>query len=106
MRLGIVLKYIAVCSCLLYRYPLGLGPITLYVAAHPDVKAFITHGGPRSLEEAMFYEVPIVGLPLVKSRKVFIEQVTKRGAGLVLDPYYLDKDTVKNAITAVVTNPK
>ncbi|XP_021186448.3 UDP-glycosyltransferase UGT5 [Helicoverpa armigera] len=76
------------------------------VLAHPNVKAFITNGGSRSLEEAVFYGVPIIGLPLVKSRKVFINEITKHGAGEILDPYNLDKETVIATINAVASNEK
>lgn len=73
------------------------------ILAHPNVKAFITHGGSCSLQEAIFYEVPIIGFPNVKSRKVFIRQVTKHGAGEILDPSYMDKENVKSVITTVAT---
>nr|ACZ97419.2 UGT34A1 [Zygaena filipendulae] len=76
------------------------------VLAHPNIKAFITHGGLRSLEEAVFYEVPIVGLPLVKSRKTFMGEITKHGAGEILDPYYLEKNMVKTTILAVAGEEK
>ncbi|XP_050551376.1 UDP-glycosyltransferase UGT5-like [Spodoptera frugiperda] len=76
------------------------------VLAHPNVKLFITHGGARSLEEAVFYKVPIIGLPLVKSRKVFINEITRHGAGEILDPYNLDKETVKATITKVASTEK
>lgn len=78
----------------------------LFFLAHPKVKAFITHGGARSLEEALFYEVPIIGFPLVRSRKIFINEITKYGAGEILDTYYMDKDKVKATITAVVNDEK
>ncbi|KAJ8723942.1 hypothetical protein PYW07_007922 [Mythimna separata] len=76
------------------------------VLAHRNIKAFITHGGARSLEEAVFYAVPIVGLPLVKSRRVFINEITRHGAGEILDPHSFDKETVKTTINVVVTNEK
>ncbi|CAH0728329.1 unnamed protein product, partial [Brenthis ino] len=76
------------------------------VLAHPNVKAFITHGGARSLEEALFYEVPLVGLPIVRSRKVFIGEITRFGTGEILDLNYLEKENVKEVITSVITNEK
>lgn len=78
----------------------------LLISAHPNVKAFITSGGGRSLEEAVFYEVPIIGFPLQRSRKNFIAQITKFGAGEIVDPYNLEKETLKAAITEVVKNEK
>lgn len=77
-----------------------------FITAHPNVKAFITNGGMRSLEEAVFYEVPVIGLPIVRSRKVFIQEITRHDAGEVLDVYYLEKDKLKEIISAVVANAK
>ncbi|CAG4953743.1 unnamed protein product [Parnassius apollo] len=76
------------------------------VLAHPNVKAFITHGGARSLEEALYYEVPIIGFPLLKSNKVFINEMTRHGVGEIVDPYYLEKDALKATITAVAGDEK
>ncbi|GBP03901.1 UDP-glucuronosyltransferase 2A3 [Eumeta japonica] len=70
------------------------------------MKAFITSGGARSLEEAVFYGVPIVGLPIVSSRKVFIAQITKYGAGEIMEPNFLKKETVIKTVTAVATQEK
>lgn len=85
---------------------LGVETKQIGFTAHPNVKLFITHGGARSLEEAVFYKVPIIGLPLVKSRKVFINEITRHGAGEILDPYNLDKETVKATITKVASTEK
>lgn len=85
---------------------MDLGVFLFSFLGHPNVKAFITHGGARSLEEAVFYAVPIIGLPLVKSRKVFINEVTRYGAGEILDPYNLEKETVKSTIISVASNEK
>nr|ACN39598.1 UDP-glucosyl transferase [Bombyx mori] len=74
--------------------------------AHKNVRAFITHGGPRSLEEALFYEVPIIGFPLITSRKIFIRELTKYGAGEILDPLHIDKQTLKQVISTVATDEK
>jgi glucuronosyltransferase len=78
--------------------------IDLLFSAHPNVKAFITSGGIRSLEEAVHYSVPIIGFPLLKPRKNFIAQITKFGAGEIVDPYQLDKVALKSIITEVVSN--
>ncbi|KAG6449959.1 UDP-glucosyltransferase 2-like [Manduca sexta] len=76
------------------------------ILAHRNVKAFITHGGQRSLEEALFYEVPIIGLPFVKSRKTFIGEYIKYGVGEIVNPYDMDEETLKTIITAVASDNK
>ncbi|XP_022115659.2 UDP-glycosyltransferase UGT5-like [Pieris rapae] len=76
------------------------------ILAHPNVKAFITHGGARSLEEALFYEVPIIGLPILRSHKVFISEITRHGAGEILDIQSLETETTKKIISDVATNEK
>lgn len=73
---------------------------------HPNLKAIITHGGPRSVEEAIFYGVPIVGLPIVKSRRFLLQQIAKHGAGVVIDPKHLSIASIKKAVTEVVTKNK
>lgn len=78
----------------------------MFFLAHPNIKAFVTHGGPRSLEEALFYQVPIIGLPTIKSRAVFIKEITRYGAGEVLDVNYLDKDKLKEVINAVASRDR
>nr|QBK47162.1 UDP-glycosyltransferase UGT34A8 [Chilo suppressalis] len=74
------------------------------VLAHPNMKAFITSGGSRSLEEAVYYLVPIVGFPLQRARIHFMKQITRFNAGEILDPYDLDKEAMKSIILAVANN--
>ncbi|XP_039757842.1 UDP-glycosyltransferase UGT5-like [Pararge aegeria] len=76
------------------------------ILAHPNLKAFITNGGGRSLEEAVFYGVPIIGLPIVRSRKVFIQEITRYDAGEILDLYHLEKEGLIDVISEVLSNDK
>ena len=74
------------------------------ILAHENVKLFITHGGLGSVNEAMFYGVPIVGVP------VFFDQFgnTKISAieGWAVNVHFedLNEELFGNAINEVLTN--
>lgn len=74
------------------------------ILGHQNIKAFITHGGQRSLEEAIFYGVPVVGIPIVSTNKLGINYITNHGAGATIDPKYMTMDFIKKTVIEVASN--
>ena len=47
--------------------------------AHPNLKAFVTHGGLLSLYEAIYHSTPLVGIPLVNDQKGNMVRAARHG---------------------------
>uniref|UniRef100_A0A1B0CI95 UDP-glucuronosyltransferase n=1 Tax=Lutzomyia longipalpis TaxID=7200 RepID=A0A1B0CI95_LUTLO len=52
------------------------------VLEHPNLALFITHGGLLSVQEAAWYGVPILGIPLFMDQHTNIAKAVSRGLGL------------------------
>ncbi|KAG7160269.1 2-hydroxyacylsphingosine 1-beta-galactosyltransferase-like 3 [Homarus americanus] len=72
------------------------------VLGHERVRAFVTHGGLLSLQEAVYHNVPIVGLPLMSDQHLNVRQAVTLGLGRQLTLETLTEDNLYEAITAVV----
>lgn len=75
------------------------------VLGHKNVRAFVTHGGLLSLQEAVYHNVPVVGLPLMSDQHLNVRQAVTLGLGRQLTVESLSEDAVYDAITAVVEQP-
>ena len=53
--------------------------------AHPNLKVFVTHGGLLSLQEALYHQTPLVGIPLGNDQKPNLLRAEKRGYAVRLD---------------------
>ncbi len=49
------------------------------IAAHPHVKAFITHGGYNSVTEAVYLGVPLIVMPLFDDQYQNSVRIERRG---------------------------
>ncbi|KAK9736938.1 UDP-glucoronosyl and UDP-glucosyl transferase [Popillia japonica] len=56
------------------------------ILAHPNVKAFITHGGLLSLTESVYHGVPVLGIPVFGDQDTNMLNAEIRGFGISL-PY-------------------
>lgn len=74
----------------------------MVVSAHPNVVAFITHGGLLGLSEAVYSGVPIIGVPIFGDQPNNIASIVSLGAGLKLDYATLTKESVLKALKAVI----
>ncbi|GJQ66142.1 hypothetical protein Trydic_g4207 [Trypoxylus dichotomus] len=76
------------------------------ILGHKNVKAFITHGGLRSIEEAIINHVPIVGMPFLADQPFNIAEAVRCGIGLNVNPYRLRKGQLRRAVLEVAENRK
>ncbi|XP_045130363.1 UDP-glycosyltransferase UGT5-like [Portunus trituberculatus] len=75
------------------------------VLGHKNVRAFVTHGGLLSLQEAVYHNVPVVGMPLMSDQHLNVRQAVTLGLGRQLTVESLSEDAVYEAITSVVEEP-
>ncbi|KAJ8918834.1 hypothetical protein NQ315_011120 [Exocentrus adspersus] len=75
------------------------------ILAHPNVVAFITHGGMLSTTEAIHHGVPMVGIPIFADQKMNVALSVKKGLAVHLPLKELSEGTLIAAITEVIRNP-
>ena len=74
----------------------------LEVLEESDV--FITHGGMNSTSEGLYFETPLVVIPMGGDQFVVADQVEKVGAGKVLKKEELSESLLKETIQEVMNN--
>lgn len=78
----------------------------LFVSGHPNVKAFISHGGLLSTTESVYHGVPIVGIPIFGDQKMNIAKAVKQGYAVSLPFQDLNKQSLEEALNEILYNPK
>ncbi|KAK6011045.1 hypothetical protein OSTOST_23881 [Ostertagia ostertagi] len=76
------------------------------ILQHPKTKAFITHGGYNSVQEAIRGGVPLISIPLFGDQPKNARLAEHHGFGLVLNRAELSVSTLTKAIHEVVQNSK
>lgn len=74
--------------------------------AHPNLLAVVTHGGLASTMEAVHYAKPLVGVPFFSDQFQNIQNVVRRGGGLMLDIHHLTEVGVAKALGAVLKDKR
>ena len=74
------------------------------ILAHENVKLFITHGGLGSVTEAMFYGVPIVGIPVFFDQFANTNVAADEGWALNVKFEDLNVEMFNEAIIEVLSN--
>uniref|UniRef100_A0A1Y1KFZ1 Uncharacterized protein n=1 Tax=Photinus pyralis TaxID=7054 RepID=A0A1Y1KFZ1_PHOPY len=75
------------------------------VLKHPNIKLFITQGGLQSMEEAIFEGVPMVGMPVFADQPGNVQKMVRKGFGLYVNIWGLEKGALKQAVVEVIENP-
>jgi MGT family glycosyltransferase len=68
-------------------------------------KAFITHGGMNSTNEALYYGVPLIVIPQGADQPIIGGQVAKIGAGVTLQMQSLTAKQLRDAVEHVLNEP-
>ncbi|KAH8339426.1 hypothetical protein KR074_005355 [Drosophila pseudoananassae] len=72
--------------------------------ASGKVRLFITHGGKGSLSEALYYGVPMLGLPLLGEQRANLHKMQARKWGLTLSTHNLTQFALSKAMSDILTN--
>ncbi|XP_063921443.1 UDP-glucosyltransferase 2-like isoform X1 [Zophobas morio] len=76
------------------------------VLAHPNVRAFITHGGFLSCTESVYYGVPIIGIPVFGDQKYNIAAAVSNGYAVKIDVSELREQKLTWALNEVLNNAR
>ncbi|KAH7718343.1 UGT-63 protein [Aphelenchoides avenae] len=75
------------------------------ILAHPTTKAFLTHGGLKSLREALCTKTPVVLTPIFAEQAYNAKLVLSMGIGTVLNKYYVTKQDIISSVEELIHNP-
>lgn len=66
--------------------------------------AFITVGGMNSVQQALFYGVPVVVIPATGEHKLIAQRVNELGVGIILDKESVTVQCLKRAVDELVSS--
>lgn len=75
------------------------------VLKHPNVRAFITHGGLMGTQEAITCGVPMIGIPLFADQFTNIDAYVARNIALRLDVATITENSMDAALNAILWDP-
>ena len=72
--------------------------------AHPNLKLFVTHGGLLSTQEALYHEVPLVGVPISNDQKPNLMRAQANGYAKMLNLQTMTKNDLLHTIKTALNN--
>ncbi|KAF5292539.1 hypothetical protein FQR65_LT01685 [Abscondita terminalis] len=72
------------------------------ILSHPNVKAFLAHGGLLGVTEAVYCGLPIVAIPQFGDQFLNAKAVESAGGGVTLDYHSLNEESIYEALTTVL----
>lgn len=81
-------------------------PPLIDLMAHPNIKLVMTHGGLLTNQEAVWSGVPLIGFPVFGDQSNYVTKAQKDGYALKLDWKTITEDSLYNAITEIINNPR
>ncbi|GBP64737.1 UDP-glucuronosyltransferase 2B4 [Eumeta japonica] len=72
------------------------------ILAHPNTKVFIAHGGLLGMQEAIFYGVPIIGVPIYGDQYNNLLLAEENGYGKILDYHDINEHSLERILNEVL----
>ncbi|KAI5702583.1 hypothetical protein M8J76_008795 [Diaphorina citri] len=72
--------------------------------AHPNIKLFITQGGLQSLQEAVHFEVPVIGIPFFGDQNYNVKIIRRLGIGSYMEFEDIHTETLFENIQEILNN--
>ena len=76
------------------------------LSAHPNARAVFCHGGSGIVHEAVYYGLPVVGIPLFGDHFDNMLRAISKGFAIQLDLLQLTEDGLYRALTQVIHEPR
>lgn len=76
------------------------------VLRHKNTRVFITHGGLMGSQEALYYGVPIIGIPVFADQVRNINIFVEKNMAVLVDIENINEETMDAALSAVLNDPK
>lgn len=74
--------------------------------AHKNTKVFITHGGLMGTQEALYYGIPIIGIPLFADQPRNIEAFVAKNMAIKLPLDKISEQTLDDALHTIFRDSK
>ncbi|XP_025987486.1 UDP-glucosyltransferase 2 [Solenopsis invicta] len=75
------------------------------VLKHKNIRAFITHGGVFSTQEAIYTAVPMIGVPLFGDQAINIQNYVNKKVAVSLDIRNITEAKVTSALNTILKDP-
>jgi glucuronosyltransferase len=76
-----------------------------FYTEHNNVRAFVTHGGLMGTQEAVYYGVPMIGVPVYADQAQNIDLYVQKKTAVVLELSELTEEHLDAALNAVLHDP-
>lgn len=76
------------------------------ILAHPNVKAFITHGGLLGVSESITEGIPFIGIPIYSDQYMNVKNAVKDGYGILMHFDDITEEIIIKNINEIIKNPK
>jgi predicted CoA-binding protein len=76
------------------------------VLAHPNIKAFITHGGLFSTMESIYRGIPVIGIPVFADQKMNMATAVSHGYAELVPLQALTEENLSSALNQILNNPR